>query len=331
MMFGGGSYDWPWTRLHCRPVSWLREPLQALTDRALVTRCAGLRPGPLDTPVASGKHTLRSLARRWLTLADEITTHDLHLARLTAETSPTLREGFAVGANTAAAMLIIFGDNPERTVKRILHDHGLAPAPERNPRTPWKTFLQTHWEGLAAADLFTVEVRTLAGLRRYFVFFVIELKTRRVHITGIHPPPDGRWMEQLARNLTDPVDGFLRTVRQLIHDCDPLYTRVCGEILTSGDVGPIRLPPKSPNLNAYAERFVRSIKEECLHRVVPLGEGHVRFIGHEYVEHDQRERNHQGLDNQLLQRPPPPVRADADVQRRERLGGLLSFYYREAA
>ena len=92
----------------------LREPLQALTDRALVTRCAGLRPGPLDTPIASGKHTLRSLARRWLTLADEITTHDLHLARLTAETSPTLREGFAVGANTAAAMLIIFGDNPER-------------------------------------------------------------------------------------------------------------------------------------------------------------------------------------------------------------------------
>ena len=89
----------------------LREPLQALTDHALVTRCAGLRPGPLDTPVASGTHTLRSLARRWLTLADEITTHDLHLARLTAETSPTLREGFAVGANTAAAM---FGDNPER-------------------------------------------------------------------------------------------------------------------------------------------------------------------------------------------------------------------------
>ena len=217
------------------------------------------------------------------------------------------------------------------TVKRILHDHGLAPAPERNQRTPWKTFLQTHWEGLAAADLFMVEVLTLAGLRRYFVFFVIELKTRRVHIAGIHPQPDGRWMEQMARNLTDPVDGFLRTVRQLIHDCDPLYTRVCGEILTSGDVGPIRLPPKSQNLNAYAERFVRSIKEECLHRVVPLGEGHLRLIVYEYVEHYHRERNHQGLDNQLLQRPPPPVRADADVQRRERLGGLLSFYYREAA
>ena len=97
------------------------------------------------------------------------------------------------------------------TVKRILHDHGIASAPERNQRTPWKTFLQAHWEGLAAADLFTVEVLTLAGLRRYFVFFVIALKTRRVHIAGIHPQPDGRWMEQMARNLTDPVDGFLRT------------------------------------------------------------------------------------------------------------------------
>ena len=182
------------------------------------------------------------------------------------------------------------------TVKRILHDHGIVPAPERHQRTPWKTFLQAHWEGLAAADLFTVEVLTLAGLRRYVVFFAIELKTRRVHIAGIDPQPDGQWMEQMARNLTDPGDGFLRTTaRQLMHDRDPLYTRVFGEILTSGDVEPIRLPPKSPNLNAYAERFVRSIKEECLHRVVPLGEGHLRLIVHEDVEHDHRERNHLDL------------------------------------
>ncbi len=150
-----------------------------------------------------------------------------------------------------------------------------------------------------------------------------------------HETEPGRLDQSLScrfwKVATHPVDGFLRTARQLIHDRDPLYPRVCGEILTSGDVGPIRLPPKSPNLNAYAERFVRSIKEECLHRVGPLGEGHLRLIVHEYVEHYQRERNHQGLDNQLLQRPPPPVRADADVQRRPRLGGLLSFYYREAA
>ena len=110
-----------------------------------------------------------------------------------------------------------------------------------------------------------------------------------------------------------------------------MHTRVCSDILTSGGVQPIRLPPKSPNLNAYAERFVRSIKQECLRRVVPLGEGHLRRLVHEYVEHDHRERHHQGLDHPLLHRPPLPVRSHSDVQRRTRLGGLLSFYHREAA
>ena len=109
--------------------------------------------------------------------------------------------------------------------------------------------------------------------KRLLVFFVITLQSRRVTIAGIHPQPYGAWMEQMARNLTDPVDGCLRRARYLIHDRDPLYTRVFGEILEGGGVQPIRLPPKSPNLNAYAERFVRSIKEECLSRVVPLARG----------------------------------------------------------
>ena len=199
------------------------------------------------------------------------------------------------------------------SVTRILQDHGIEPAPERSQRTPWKTFLQTHWDGLAATDLFTVEVLTLAGLKRYFVCFLIELPSRRVHIAGIHPLPNGPWMEQLARNVTDPVDGFLRTAHYLIHDRDPLYTRVFGEILESGGVRPIRLPPRSPNLNAYAERFVRSIKEECLNRVVPLGEEHLRLLVREYVEHYHHERNHQGLDNRLLLRAPPPGNSDADL------------------
>ena len=194
-------------------------------------------------------------------------------------------------------------DIARNTVKRILHDHGIEPAPERARRTPWKAFLQAHWDGLAACDLVTVEVLTLAGLKRYLVFFVIELETRRVTIAGIHPQPYGAWMEQLARNLTDPVEGCLRTAAHLIHDRDPLYTRVFGEILTGGGVQPIRLLPKSPNLNASAERFVRSITEECLSRVVPRGEAPVRQLVHEFVEHYHHERNHQGRDNQLLQRP----------------------------
>ena len=122
------------------------------------------------------------------------------------------------------------------TVKRILRDHGIEPAPERSRRTPWKTFLQAHWAGMAAADLFTVEVLTLAGLRRYFVLFIVELKTRRMQIAGIHPQPYGEWMEQMARNLTDAVDGFLRAASHLIHDRDPLYTGAFLEILTSSGV-----------------------------------------------------------------------------------------------
>ena len=92
----------------------LREALHDLTDHGLLTRCAGLRPGPIDAPIASAKHTLRSLARRWMALAEEIALHDQHLARLTSATSPTLCEGFGVGAHTAAELLIIFGDNPDR-------------------------------------------------------------------------------------------------------------------------------------------------------------------------------------------------------------------------
>ena len=103
------------------------------------------------------------------------------------------------------------------------------------------------------------------------------------------------------------------------------------EILKSSGVQPIKLPPRSPNLNAYAERFVRSIKEECLDRVVVLGESHLRLLVQEYVAHYHRERNHQGLNNQLLQRAPPPASQDAEVQRRQRIGGLLSYYHREAA
>ena len=216
------------------------------------------------------------------------------------------------------------------TVKRMLLDHGIAPAPDRSRRMSWRTFLEVHWEGLAATDLFTVEVLTVDGLKRYLVLFVIELRTRCVHVAGIHRQPNGEWMEQVARNLTDPGDGFLRASRHLIHDRDPLYSRAFEDVLRGAGVTPVRLPPRSPNLNAYAERFVRSIKEECLSRVVPLGEGHLRVLVHEFVEHYHRERNHQGLQNQLLRRPPPMVRTGS-IARRTRLGGMLSYYHREAA
>jgi putative transposase len=111
------------------------------------------------------------------------------------------------------------------TIKRILKDAGMEPAPERGKRTQWKTFIREHLGAICATDFFTVEVLTMTGIVRYFVLFVIDLKTRQVHIAGIAHQVYGKWVEQVARNLTDPVDGFLKDMRYLIHDRDPVFTK----------------------------------------------------------------------------------------------------------
>jgi transposase InsO family protein len=180
-------------------------------------------------------------------------------------------------------------------------------------------------------DFFSVEVLTLAGLVRYFVLFVIDLETRHVQVAGIVRQPHGEWMKQVARNLTDGVDGFLQGKRYLIHDRDPLFTKDFSDLLEAAGVECLKMPAHSPNLNTYAERFVLSIKSECLSKLVPLGERHLRVAIAEFVEHYHRERNHQGVDNQLLMHAAPPANDNAPIERRERLGGLLSFYFRSAA
>ncbi len=109
-------------------------------------------------------------------------------------------------------------------------------------------------------------------------------------------------MKQIARNLTDCEEGFLKEARYLIHDRDPLYTRSFREVLMSSDVKTVKLPARSPNLNAYAERFVRSIKSECLSQIIPLGERHLSHAVKEYTEHYHVERNHQGLNNRLIEK-----------------------------
>jgi len=217
------------------------------------------------------------------------------------------------------------------TIKRILADAGIEPAPERSKRTPWSTFLKAHWGAIAAMDFFTVEVLTMHGLVRYSVLFVIDLKTRCVRLAGIAHDPYGVWMEQIARNLTDVVDGFLKDTRYLIHDRDPLFTQHFTEILRVGGVKTVKLPAGSPDLNAYAERFVLSARTECLRRVIPLGEKHLRTILTEFLAHYHGERNHQGLDNALLTPLPANTNADGSIQCRERLGGILNYYYREVA
>ena len=217
------------------------------------------------------------------------------------------------------------------TIKRILRDHGIEPAPERRKRIPWKTFLRAHWDAIAAADFFTVEVLTMHGLVRYFVFFVMKLRTREVEIAGITAEPHGRWMQQVGRNLTDAFDGFLRGTRYVILDRDPLYTLAFRKLLTDSGCKVVRLPAKSPNLNAFAERFVLSAKSECLSRIVPLGECHLRKSLKSFVDHYHRERHHQGLGNRLIQPDPEEACRTGPVRCRQRLGGTLNFYYRDAA
>ena len=218
------------------------------------------------------------------------------------------------------------------TIAEILKRHGIEPARERSRKTTWKEFLTRHGELIVAADFFTVEVWTGRGLQRFIVLFFIELSTRKVEIAGIASVANGIWMEQIGRNLTDAVDdGILNGKRYLIHDRDPLFTNQFLEILADAGVTSVKLPPRSPNLNAYAERFGRTIKESCLERMILFGEASLRTAIHSFVDHYHTERNHQGLANQLIIPGPRQIGNANVVQCRQRLGGMLNYYYRAAA
>jgi putative transposase len=176
-----------------------------------------------------------------------------------------------------------------------------------------------------------VEVVTWHGLVTYYVLFVMELATRRVQIAGITPHPTAAFMQQCARQLTDPFDGFLLGKRYLLHDRDTKFTQAFNALLKASGVEPIVLPPQSPNLNAHCERFVRSIKEEALNRMVMVGAPALSYVIHQYLAHYHAERNHQGLANQLIAPEPGLGSRSGPVRRRERFGGLLRYYYRDAA
>jgi transposase InsO family protein len=209
------------------------------------------------------------------------------------------------------------------TIARILKARGVPPVPGRP--TSWRTFLRAHWGAIAGADFFTTEVWTWRGLVTYYTVFVIDLASRRVQVLGSTPHPDEAFMSQVGRNLTFADE---QSRRVLICDRDAKWTELVHEQLREAGVQIVRTPYQAPNANAHAERFVRSIKQECLNRIVPLGERHFRRTVAEYVEHYHRERNHQGLANELID--PVANRCAGRVCRRPRLGGLLNYYARAA-
>jgi len=219
----------------------------------------------------------------------------------------------------------------DQTVGNVLRRHALPPAPERKHTTSWAVFIRMHLALLAGTDFFTAEVLTLRGLVTYYVLFFIHLESRRVDIAGVTNRPDEPWMRQIARNVTMEGCGALRDCRYLLHDRDTKYTQSFRAIIASGQVEPLVLPARSPNLNACAERWVRSVKDECLSKVVLCGERSLRRAVCEYVEHYHAERNHQGKGNVLLFPRGANIRRDGPVQCRERVGGLLRYYHREAA
>ena len=213
------------------------------------------------------------------------------------------------------------------TIARILKRHGLPPVPERP--TSWQTLLRAHWGAIAGADFFTTEVWTWRGLVTYYTIFVIDLASRRVQIVGSTPCPDDAFMHQVGRLLTLADDGVLVGHRVLICDRDTKWSRSVRQMLAEAGIRVVQTPHRAPNANAHAERFVRSIKHECLAKVIPFGERHLRRTLTEFVSHYHGERPHQGLGNTLVDRAPLPWR-DGRIRRRQRLGGLLNSYHRAA-
>jgi transposase InsO family protein len=217
-------------------------------------------------------------------------------------------------------------------VGNILKRHGVAPAPERKTTTTWKEFIRMHMEVLVATDFFTAEVWTLGGLVTYYVLFFIHLGSRKIHVAGMTPYPDQRWMIQVARNVAMDKWGFLSPGQYLIHDRDDKFCPAFQCLIDVAGVKRVPLPPSSPNLNAYAERWVRSIKEEVLSRLMLFGEGSLRDVLKEYVDHYHHERNHQGKGNILLFPSfSQGCKGEGPIRCHERLGGLLKYYERDAA
>jgi transposase InsO family protein len=191
-------------------------------------------------------------------------------------------------------------DISDQTVGNILKRCGIPTAPERKKTTTWREFIRSHMNMLWATDFFSTEVWTLGGLVTFYVLFLIKLDTREVHIAGITSTPNEQWMKQMARNLTMEEWGILKPGQYLIHDGDKKFCTSFKDMLDDSGVNRVPLPPRSPWLNAFAERWVKSVKDEALSRMILFGERSLRYVLSEYVTHFHQERPHQGKGNGIL-------------------------------
>jgi putative transposase len=220
----------------------------------------------------------------------------------------------------------------DQTVGNTLKANGIEPAPQRKRTTTWSMFLKAHWNQLAAIDFTTVEVWTCGGLVTYYLLFAMRLATRQVCFLGCTPHPVGLWMANMARQLVDDFEGFLRApLHYVLLDRDAKFTEQFQAILERAGLELVRLPPKSPNCNAHLERFFRSLKEETLSRLILFSETALCHATQEFLVHYHRERAHQGLGHRILEPGPEIDQHEGILACRERLGGLLKYYHRQAA
>lgn len=189
--------------------------------------------------------------------------------------------------------------------------------------------MRSHAHLIAAADFFTTEVWTCRGLVTHYTLFVIDISTRRVHIAGTTTHPTSEWMEQIAQHLTDCQEHFHTAKRFLIIDRDALFSPRFKAILESSGVEILLTAYRAPTMNAFAERFVRSIKSECLSQIVLVGQASLDRAIAEYVAHYHDERGHQGIGNEIVSGAIP--QRVGQIEAKERLGGLLNYYHRRAA
>jgi putative transposase len=216
------------------------------------------------------------------------------------------------------------------SVRTLLRRHRLGPAPRRRGPS-WTQFLRAQAAGTLACDFFTVET---IGLTRLYVLFVIELDHRRVHLAGITAHPTGTWVSQAARNLLMDLDEHARRFRFLVRDRDSKFTGAFDAVFAAAGIEAVKIPPRAPKANAYAERWVRTVRTECLDWILVWSRRHLEHVLAQYIAHYNTARPHRGIDLDVPVPPPEPRPAGIDnVRRIERvdvLGGLVHEYRRAA-